>query len=584
MRTKRTPAQIDELLRAGQSPRYRDLDCLQRLYDGTYYDGRAAWLDNESDKPLLERKPCVIYPSVSIAIESHVNFTLGCGNFPEVLSLTNEDDSDNGGLSPEDSEKLDAFNQRLIEAGKLPLAVRQLLRMAQASKTAVAVLGFRKGLPFVDPVWPKLCTPTFSPTDPNEVVSLEISYRYVDQVFDPLLKEWIACVYQYRRVIDAQSDTTYVPVEIQDKSQFPVPSVADKNKTFKHGFGFCPVVWWRCRAHCEPGATIDGHAVHERITDAVQALDFSLSQRHRAALYCGDPQIVVTGVDPAETFGPSARGARFATPDNPTGDPAKAGEWGHALSGPNYGGKTKKGPGVIWRAESESAKFSILSLTGDSLTAIADNAEDLANKLFDSMSATRIDPVALKGTADISAKAMCVMYTKQLSYVGELRDDFKHGCLLPMLNLFYRMFLAKPAGVFVPGWEKVKGILAKSSQTFTDKTTVWFGPKLELKWPDYFEPSDIDEQTRVTMAVQAKDGGLITTKTAIEHVKGVFNISNVDQYADELKDEKAQNQQDAIDNAAAMAKASPPVPVAGPKPPGGAKQPPGKPPAKAAAA
>ena len=564
-----SPAEIGEILRAAQSPRYTELDVLQRVFDGTVYDGRPAWLDNGSDAPLQERRPCVIFPVVAAGIESNVALAMGEGKFPTILSLSSEDDSDNGGLSAQDSVTFDAFNARLIDCSGIEGTSRQLLRMGQASRSGCAILGFRKGMPNVETVWAKTATPTFNPSDPDEVINLEISFRYVTPIFDGTQGKWIRAVYQYRRVIDAQSDTTFLPVLIQDKTAFPVPNVPDKTRTVNHGFGFCPVKWWACLGSTDPGSGFDGHAIHDRTLDAIMALDMALSQRHRAALYAGDPQWVGTGIDPANPFGPSGRTAIPATPDNPTGDPRKAGPWGGAMFGAGTKGATKKGPGVFWAIENPDAKFQLFALPGDALDAIDKHAQDLLNKICEAMHVVRLDPVALRGTADISAKAMVLMYAKQLGRVAQLRQDFGDKCLLPILNLFYRMMLAKPAGVFVPGLAKALPILARC-QMATTSGPMWFAPKLKLKWPEYFEPSDLDETARVNNSKAAYDAGFVTLATAVEHIKSVFSISNVDQYVDQLAKEKVQRQADAVATAQAMAKAAPQAAPAG----NGAKTPP----------
>ena len=570
MAKRLTPQEADGILLAGQSPRYRELDRLQRIFDGTIYDGRPGWYDLSVDVPLQERKPCIQMPVVAAAVESNASFALGEGKFPAITSLCSEDDSDNGGLSKVDSVKLDAFNLRLIKTSRLEAASRQLLRMAQASRTAVAILGFRKGLPNVEAVWAKTCTPTFNPQDPEEVLKLDISYRFLRQVQDPQTAEWSPQVYQYRRVIDAQADTTFVPVLVEAKTDFPVPSTPDKTKTIVHGFGFCPVVWWRCMASAEPGIDIDGRAIHERVCDAVQALDRALSQRDRAALYCGDPQWFMTGVDPSNPVGPSGRAAVQPTPDNPTGDPRKQGQWGAAFNGNAGKAVTKKGPGVVWATENPSASAQLITLPGDALAAIDAHANDLLNKISEGMHVVRLDPIALRGSADISAKAMTIMYAKQLSRVAQLRQDFGDKCMMPILNLFYRMMIAKSAGVFVPGLANILPILQKSAQVFAGGVNIWFGPKLETQWPDYFDPSDADETAQIANSIAALSSSppLITLQSAVEHIKSVFRISDCGKYVEALNTEKAQRQADAVANAVAMAAAVPPSapPAQGAKP------------------
>lgn len=569
---------VDAILRAGQSPRYKRLDGYYRHWDGSIYDGKVAFLDMSSDVPLLERAPCIVYPIVRAAIQSNIALCLGLGKFPQLLSLSSEDDTafdDRFGLSKDDSEIVDAANQKIVDQARLEAVSQQVAEMAMVTGTAVVVVGVDRGRIKVSQFDPRCCTPEFNPLNPDELLAVEISYRYVDDVWAPEEKKWYRVPKQFRRRIDQNYDCTYVPLEIGDPSEFPVPSVVDKSKLVTHGFGFCPVRWYQHMATVSDAASIDGRPIHWGITGQLDALHFALSQRHRAALYCGDPQVVETGVSDDEKVAGLGRAAAVAQPtaSNPQGLPGS----GWKLGGGEGGGvKRRKGVGTVWSYQDAAAKVAMMTLPGDALKAIDQHIADLRSKISEALGVVFIDPATLRGTADISGKALAVIYANQIARCNAFREDFWRRCLCPVLNLIYRVILNTTSGLYLAGADKLRPILTRFLQPLTDGTPQWFEPAIKPMWGDYFEPSDTDEATRATVAIQCLDKGTITTKTAVEHIKPIFAIQNVDQYVEQLAKEKEQKQADAIANQAALTAAA-----GGPT---GGPQPPNAPPAKAPSA
>ena len=539
--------EVRKLLDAGKTPRAMRLEALQSYYDGTAYDRRPSFWDRGS--PLEERKPCIIFPSVRTAVESHAAFAMGDGKFPKILSLSSEDDKntdDQLGLSKVESATLDAFNVKLIQLGKLETAFRQAVKMGLASRSVALVLSYRKGLPCVDLVPAKLCTPTFDPTDASKVVKLEIRYRYTESQYDAGYKKYITVVKEYLRTIDDTADTVFQPVEIWDVGdQGPMTPATVQ----AHGFGFCPVVWYACMRDAGIASDYDGRAVHENAISQVEALDLALSQRHRAALYAGDPQWVATGVDPDDSFGGAGR--KMVDPMS-AGDGSK--QWASAIyGGQPTGGAIRKGPGEFWRTPNSEARFNLMTLPGDALTSLDNVIKDLSTKIGDSLSRVIVELDSIGGAGDLSGRTLAFVFAKQINFIGQLRDDFGRGCILPVLSMFYRMLLVQPKGVYLPGLSATLTILRRFNLAVSGGGVLWFDPRIELKWGDYFDPSDLDEQTRVGTALQAYAGKVITLKSAIEHIRSVFLIGDVNQYADTLAAELAQRQADAVATQTAMA-------------------------------
>jgi hypothetical protein len=265
-------------------------------------------------------------------------------------------------------------------------------------------------------------------------------------------------------------------------------------------------------------------------------------------MYTGDPMLCGTGVDPDDSLGTMGRTARA----EPLPGEQKS-EWDRALYGGGTDGAIRKGPGELWRVPDPTAKLFYLVLPPGALDALDQHAADLCSKERESFRYVWIDPEKLTGSGDISGKTLAFVFSSQVNAVNDDREDLTRACFLPCLGMVYRMLLAvkNPAGVYVPGVQKVLPILKRFLVTLETGAVTFIAPQLEVKWGDMFEPSDADEATRVQTATSAV-GKLITRKTAIDHVKSVFNIENTDQYVDELEKELDDNQQKAIANAQAI--------------------------------
>jgi hypothetical protein len=567
---KLRPDEVQKLVDLGKTPRVCELEQLQAFFEGTQYAGRAHFFND--DVPLQERAPIICYKLCAVGVESNVAFAMGEGRFPQVLSLASENDQtfDKAlGISDDESPVVDSFNAKLIDLARLEQVFRQAYRMAQASRSVAIVLGFRAGLPFADLVWSKLCSPSFDdPLAPERCTRLEIRYRYTEPWRHPTLTggEWWTRVWEYLRVIDATSDTVYWPVAIwQDTDVGADAARSPVKSTTPHGFKFCPVHWYARNRESLVGTTPDGKALHDGQLGLLEQLDMAVSQRHRAAIYAGDPQTVLSGVSEDDLVGGTGRAARPALPDL-NGAPA-ARQWRAAFdaSGGNGGPRLRRGVGQVWQITDPAGRAILLTLPGDALKALDDDAKDLVSKACDALGVTLFDPSSVAGSGDLSGRTLAFLFSRQINRVSQDREDLGRCCILPVLNLFYRMILATKDGVYLPGLAKVTPILSRFYRPVAGATApVWFAPQLKLKWGDYFEPSDADEATRVKAAIDAYTARIITLKSAVEHVRSVFTIGSVDQYVDALKDEQDERNAALHDAVAAMNASDPSKPGQGP--------------------
>lgn len=466
------------------SPRARELETLERYVLGTQYEGKPHFLAPGEEVPLLDRGPNVVASVVENAIRSNGDFCLGEGRWPGIVAGDSEDDD-------ESNEAL----AEIVTKSRLKSAMRQALAEAQGAKSCAVICGVVRGRPTTTIIPARCAEPTLDPEDGRTVLSLEIRYPYVEMFRGAAGWEWRCRI--YRRVIDAQRDVTYLPGDTDADGTEPT-WVEDPKQTKAHGLGFCPVVWYQhLRKPCAPG--FDGEAIHERQLDEIDAYNFALSQRHRAALYCGDPQIVETGVSADD--GPSAAGyaaivqksknAPYVFGTSSQGRPAR-----------------KKGPGNVWTYESETAKVSILTLPDGALDALDKHARDLRAKINEGMAVVDLDVENAKITEAATGKAQEIAYRRQLDHCDVIREDFGDNCLVPTLLLLVQ--IARKLGRGAVRLEKIAKLPNPDECS------------LDLVWGPYFRPTDLDAQQAVKATADALVAGIITPKIAIEKLRPYF--------------------------------------------------------------
>ena len=530
-----------------QSARAKALASLESYVDGTQYAGLPDWFSD--DKPLWERAPCIVYPIVRCAIDSNGDLLLGEGRFPD-LHLAELEGDEAAGESAEQ-----ALN-KLIQQSRLKAAAREVFAAGQGCGSACAIFGVRAGRLFIDTVRAAWCEPVLDAE--GAVLALTIAYPYlvVEQTSDG---EKVVCML-YRRQIDASTDVTYLPARGNIEGA-PPSWRKDPARTFTHGLGFCPVVWFPHMKGCQVVNDFDGRAIHEHLTDEIRAHDFALSQRHRAALYAGDPQWTEIGVDPG--FNPTGTGRRAELPSSVTGRPGETftGAW---VSEPSPGKKArKKSPGTVWQYPTQDAskiKVELHTLPGDALAALESHARDLRAKIAESLGIVFVEPEALPNESRISGQALEWFRAPQLARVDFYRSDFGDKFLLPALGMLIR--IAQAASLQIPGLDTVTQAIAGIGEAWS-----WHAPAIELVWGDYFKPNGQEELFMLQAAAQAKDSGIATTKILVQKLRTVLGIKDIDSYLKELETEKAaevQKQQDQMATEAKIAAQNAPKPAPSP--------------------
>lgn len=555
------------------SPRYQRLSRFERYVDGSQYQGRAPFLSQGDDAPPIhEREPCIVYGIADNAIGDLVDFMMGEGRYPNVSAGSSEDDEmmdDDWGLNEEDSSFLERWiNGPLTTAAKLKSVFADALTMAMSSGAVALVAGVNNGVPTVAPMPAKWCTPTFD-VRTGDVVSLEVFYPFIVEEPDPHQGgRWELRCKLYRRVIDAVNDIVFLPADGREDGTLP-NWIPDLSQSVTHGLGFCPVRWFAFDRKAPTAAHYDGKPLHAMLLDEIDALNLSLSQRHRAALYAGDPQMWETGVEPDANPAPVARYARVQVEVQASRNGQPAGVFTASPRAAGRGSARKKGPGIIWRYTNTESKVGMLTLPDGALGSIDSHAADLRKKLAEDMSVVLLDPTDVKAVGALSGRALAFVFARQVARADRIRQDAGDGLMLSTIDLLMRITLAvsraSPRGVRVPGMRKLLPVLASCEQDMqvdyapadgaapvSETVKCWFGPRLELQWGRYFPPTPEEEAAIVNMCATAKNSGLLPDEVILEKLRGVFQFGSARELLERLEEQKAEAQERMAGMADAM--------------------------------
>lgn len=450
------------VVRANMSPRATRMALLERFVEGTQYEGLPNFFAEDQKVPLLERAPCIVYPIVRSAIDSNVDLLLGDGRFPTLTSRPDEDSAfeDEGELPEDESDVLDKFVAQLHKASRFRAVARQVFAAAQGEGSGCAVLGVRAGTPFIETVKARWCEPKFDLA--RNVILLVIQYPFIETV--KVNGAWKSKAKLYRRVITERQDITFVPADARADGNDDVDWVQDQSQTVDHGLGFCPVVWYAHMRGCVAVSDPDGRAIHEQLLDEIRAHDYVLSQRHRAALYAGDPQWTEAGVEKGFSPSPLTRKGHPTTLHG--GKPSVDNPSTGSFREPERVRKgRKKGPGDVWQYDSPDVKVTLHTLPGDALKAIDEHAHDLRQKIAESLCVVFMDPENVKFAATVSGKALETLKQRQLDRCDQYRSDFGDMFIVPATSMLLRIVSRLGEGVRVPGVSKALPILQKFEVT-----------------------------------------------------------------------------------------------------------------------
>lgn len=541
---------LDPSEKRGLSPRQKQLQARWKRYVGRNYQGRtvdwdgtkafnpdeteqiatAGYLPNGfvdtsgSTLPLRYRKPSAPYGLYRSIVDRFTGLLFSNGRMPQISAV--------------DNPELTAFVKSLVLTAKFWPAMKRARTRGGAQGTVAMGFQILDGRPLIEVHDARWLQPIFSDRFTLRLKSVEKKFQFPVE-FINADDQWETTFYWYRRVIDEQSDTTFVTVPVNEDGTEPVWEVASQ---FKHDYGFCPVIWIQ---NFEADEDIDGATDCETCTDAMDELDRINSQANRGTLANGDPTLVL------------ASDGQIGGDENGEGG-VKTGS-DNAISGPS------------------DLKASYLELNGTSITISAARVTELRRQVLE-VAQCVLDADAQGPGGDKTATEVNKNYSSMLSKASTLRETYGEAAenLLGMLlRAIAHLAATGNAGLRLKGWKgpKVNG-LATAPEMPPE------GVELDLKWPEFFDPTIADVQAAVTAIAAAVAGGLLDKLSGIKFLAPFLKIEDpqavMDLASREEQQDRAQQSIDALNG-----QAPPAFGAKKPGAPGGfPPKPPGFPPKK----
>ena len=275
--------------------RFRRLDLLRRVRDGTLYDALPHQFHEEKSAageyvPLRDRAPSVRYALPRIVVDDSVSMLFGEGRFPAI-----------------DCEHQPTREALADLAKELRLAATMAEAAYRGSIGSVAVrLRVLRGRLFLDALDTPLLTPLWKPDAPDELLSVTEAYKVRgDALMDASGYAGLdrAATYWFRRTWDEVAETWFLPQPVIE-AQLGEPPTVDPARSVTHALGFVPMVWIR---NLPGGDGPDGACTFRAAIETSIEIDYQLSQAGRGLKYSSDPLLVIK--EPAAPDGAIVRSA-----------------------------------------------------------------------------------------------------------------------------------------------------------------------------------------------------------------------------------------------------------------------------------
>jgi len=535
--------EAQKAIQANVTPRMLHLGKLRRYVTGDQYEGRPKW--NDKSVPVWDREPCIIWPAAEGAITSNEDLLLADGRYPTVSSRPDEDEGDEQeALDEESSKRIDSLIRSIEREAKLRAHNRAAYCDGQSVGTCIGLFGARDGRLFAETIQAEYSTATFD--QHGVIVSLTVQYPYVDISRDAR-GEWHAKPFIFRRVIDATSDTTFLPGEARQDGLEPTWT-PDPTKTAQHNLGVCPVIYHKFRLVSSIVNDTDGKAIHAHSLDELDEFNLMASIRRDGAVH-SLPQKYEIGVEPG--YNPTAPAQTglivFGTPNGGTYSPHSPPKEAFISRGGVPQGARKQGPGWVNQYSDTNVKVGQLELSAGALAALADTMADLRARITEALAWVALNPEEIKFAAALSGKALERLMARQLNRVAKDRDGFG----IDYLRASYCMLLRIAAKLGSTAL-KTRGldVAHKDLLTFETQADGWTDPPITLRWGTWFQPNAEDEKNIVDTTKVAFDSKLITKRTAVEKLQRTFAIENVDAYLESLEEEATERDAKEADDLA----------------------------------
>lgn len=420
--------------------------------------------DNVSDMPRNMRRPVAPLGIVRIIVSRFTGLLFSNRKQPR--------------LAVPGDPKTEDYLQAMIQAGGFWPAWIQSRNYGGAMGSACVGFRFIQGKCTFEALDPRWTTPEFTGRGYKEPSKLTVQYTYSREVKDEngaYKPVW----YWYRRVIDADTDTVWVPVKCKDKE--PNWEYIQRN-TVRHGLGFVPYEWIQ---NLQDDDDCDGDPDCAGCYDLVNVIDQLLAEVYTGTIKNCDPTLMlVTDAD----FKDVSKGS-----DN-------------ALKLPS----------------SSSGQY--LELAGAGARIGLEVIKDLEDRVY-RLAQCVPDSVLFQNSGEKTATEIERIFSSMLEKADSLREQYgpaitRLGEKVLKAVRMYTAIRELPDGRLMRGRVEVppKVIQQPDGDVVEIPRSIGKGTICEIKWPAYFRPTmtDADTASRVLTSLLTSDPKLLTKTTAIK--------------------------------------------------------------------
>lgn len=496
---------MDRIGRLGLSPRQLELNRRWAVYHCAQYDSRGTdWdgmqrldpIEREAvaslgfaapgfadpggqsrELPIKYRRPSVTYNLAKVIVDRFTGLLFSERRHPNL-------DSD-GDPRTEDAA------QALAEATRLWSTLIKARTLGGAMGSVATSFAFVEGRPIVEVHDPRWTIPTFVDRAALRLSSLDKRYMYPVETRDPETGLWVTQSYWHRRVVDEERDVVYAPTPVGEGDE---PEWVEQ-VAVEHRLGFCPAVWTQ---NLPVDDDIDGDPDCHGIWDALESIDFLLSQANRGILRNCDPTLALEGVGDLEML------------------------------------SVKKGSDNAIKLPQGSSKY--LEIAGSGPAAAREFVKELRAYALEVAQCVLEHPDVGGRTATEVERA----YSSMLAKADVLREQYGQRLVIPLVE----MMLEAARKLDTPRLDPTTGELVRYALDLRgrDGAPVSLGAsgaRVTIHWPGYFEPTLVDAQAAAAAAGSAKMSGLIDEENAVKFVAPYFRIDDALASLEALREEQA---------------------------------------------
>ena len=415
---------------------------------------------------------------------------------------------------PGDENTEDYLNAQLV-AGQFWAAMIQTRNFGGAMGSGCVGFNFIQGKVHFDAIDPRWATPEFAGRGTQDLIKLTIQYAYSKEEKDEE-GNWKQVWYWYRRIVDTETDTVWVPVKCRKKE--PDWNYI-KSNTVRHGLGFVPYEWIQ---NLDEGNETDGESDCAGIYNLVLAIDSLLTEVYSGTIKNCDPTLML----------------------------ATDLELKSVSKGSDNALKISKG---------ESASYLELAGSGPRIgLEVVKEMEDRAYRLAQCVP----DQVLFQNSGEKTALEIERIYSSMLERADDLREQYGPPMLRICQKLLgaIRMFTAireTADGRMVRGKVYVppKVIQQPDGDTVEIPRTIGKGTICETKWPPYFRPTLGDVETALRVATTAKDAEFMTKSTAVTYAAPFLDMDPLKELHSLKREEESRLAEEAAATASGSAAA-----------------------------